>query len=56
VFTPAHPAWPLPSEVVHDPPQPPAVLVGDRNAKVNHEQFMRRDPLLAADVRPSYAR
>jgi len=54
-LTPAHPAWPLPSEVVHDPPQPPAVLVGDRNAKMNREQFMRRDPLLAADVRASYA-
>jgi hypothetical protein len=40
---------------VHDPPQPPAVLVGDRNAKMNREQFMRRDPLLAADVRASYA-
>jgi hypothetical protein len=41
---------------VHDPPQPPAVLVGDRNAKVNREQLMRRDPLLAADECTGYAR
>jgi hypothetical protein len=40
---------------VHDPPQPPPVLVGDWNAKVNREQFMRRDPLLAADECPGYA-
>jgi hypothetical protein len=55
VLTPAHPARPLPSEVVHDPPQSPAVLVGDRNAEVSRQQLMRRDPLLAADVRPGYA-
>jgi len=46
----------LPSEVVHDPPQPPAVLIGNRNAEVNREQLMRGDPLLAADEWPSYAR
>jgi hypothetical protein len=40
---------------VHDRPQPPAVFVGDRDAKVNREQFVRRDPLLAADVCPGYA-
>jgi hypothetical protein len=36
-------------------PQPPAVLVCNRNAKVNCEQLIRCDPLLAADVRPRYA-
>jgi hypothetical protein len=39
---------------VHDTPQPPAILVGDRNAEVNREQLMRRDPLLAADECPSH--
>src|SRR6516164_9740424 len=54
-LAPAHQPRPPPSQIAHDPPQPPTGGNGGRNAEMHREQLVCRHPLLSAHQPPANA-